>query len=133
MNLRPYITTMLIWLSLIIGEVHTLVEDVNSTSNWIISKYIPMTLQWNFKMMGDEIVGVLLALAMLFYEKNRINRTTVKVFFVFYVLDFAMYFYNYKQKPEYGWVYLIILIAWILIYNHGSSRTKNRSGITTTT
>lgn len=133
MNLRPYITTMLIWLSLIMGEVHTLVEDVNSTSNWIISKYIPMTLQWNFKMMGDEIVGVLLALAMLFYEKNRINRTTVKVFFVFYVLDFAMYFYNYKQKPEYGWVYLIILIAWILIYNHGSSRTKNRQGITTTT
>lgn len=135
MGVKAYKTTLLIWATLIVGEIHTLWENSTKTANWIISENVPMTMQWNFKMACDELNGVLIALAFYCYERNRINLTSIKVFVLYYIADFLMYFYNYKQKPLYGWVYLMILISWILIYNnHGrGSRTKNRQGIIAST
>jgi len=126
-----YRTTILIWASLIVNEVHTFFENVNKEVNWILTKNVPMLVQWNVKFIGDEMSGLLIALALFFYDRNRINETTVKVFVVYWVIDFILYFYNYKQPDSYKWVYLIILILWILIYNHGTKRirTTNRQGV----
>lgn len=75
-----------------------------------------MPVQWNVKYVTDELWFILMALAILYYVPNRVNRTTVKAYLVFCVLDLVMYFYNYKQEG-YGWVYVALLITWITVYN----------------
>lgn len=123
-----YKTTILIWASLIVNEAHTFFENVTKEANWILTKKVPMLIQWNVKFVGEEVSGLLIALALLLYSKNKINDTTVKVFVLYWVMDLILYFYDYKGRDSYKWVYLVILISWILIYNHGSKRirTTNR-------
>ncbi len=77
-----------------------------------------MQMQWNVKYATDEVWFILMALAILNYQPNRINRTTVITYTVYCILDLFYYFYNYKQEG-YGWVYTAVLATWILIYNHG--------------
>jgi hypothetical protein len=119
-----YATTLLIWASLIVNEVHTFFENINKEASWILTKDVPMLIQWNVKFIGDEVSGLLIALALLLYKKNRINETTVKVFVAYWVIDLVLYFYDYKQPDSYKWVYLVILILWILIYNHATKRSR---------
>lgn len=126
--MRAIATTILLWLTLIVGELHTLWENSSVNANWIISDYIPMTMQWNVKLLGDEVILVLLALAILMWKDNRINRTAVRVYLIYAILDFALYFYNYKQKGIYEWVYLMVIISWVLIYNHYGKRSRTTNG-----
>lgn len=123
--MRNYATTLIIWASLIIGELHTLWENSKQTANWIISKRVEMPVQWNVKYATDEIWFVLMGFAIYLYLPNRINRATVKAYIAFCFLDMLMYFYNYKQQG-YEAVYTFLLITWVLIYNYG---TTNRQGI----
>ena len=115
MNIR---TTIIIWVSLLVGELHTLWEGTTEQANWILTRSVPMSVQWNVKYATDEVWFILMALAILNYQPNRINRTTVITYTVYCILDLFYYFYNYKQEG-YGWVYTVVLVTWILIYNNG--------------
>lgn len=127
--MKRYATTLLIWASLIVGEVHTFFENSQSVQNWIVFDYVPMLLQWNVKFLGNELTGILIGLALILYQENRINRTTAKVYILFMIADFLMYFCTYK-RDWYEWVYLFVLISWILIYNSDGKRkrTTDRPG-----
>ncbi len=129
--MRKYTTTIIIWASLLIGELHTLWEKCTINQNWIISRKVMMPVQWNIKYATDELWFVLMGLAILWYQDNRINKTTVLAYIAFCIVDFLMYFWNYKQTG-YGAIYTFLLIAWILIYNYGSKRSANRQGISYT-
>jgi len=119
-----YATTIILWLSLIVTEIHSLVENTVATFNG-------MTLQWYLWLSGNEAAAVFIAAALYFYKENKINRTSVKAYFLFCITDMVMFFVNYKQDG-YEAIYTLLLIFWILIYNHGSGRTTNRQGVTTT-
>ena len=125
--MKQYSTTILLWAALLVGEVHTLWENSTKEENWIIAANVKMPVQWNVKFAGEELIGVLVALAMVLYRPNRINYTATRVFLLYYIADFLLYFYNYKREG-YGWIYTFTLIAWILIYNHGK-RPKDRQRI----
>lgn len=129
--MKKYRTTLLIWASLLIGELHSLWEKCTTNQNWILTKKVVMPIEWNVKYVSDEVWFIMMALAILFYEKNRINRTTVLAYTAFCIIDMFMYFYNYKREG-YGAVYTFLLIAWILIYNYGSERSANRQRISYT-
>lgn len=128
MMIRTYATTLIIWASLLIGELHTFWENSTRRENWILTKSVVMPMQWNVKYATDQAWFILMAFAIYLYLPNRINRTTALAYALFCIADTFMYFYNYKQEG-YGWVYTFLLITWIIIYNHGSRRTTNRQGI----
>ena len=77
--MKRYATTLLLWASLLVGEVHTFWEDSTKSENWIIGEKVEMPIQWNLKYAGDEVIGILIALAIVFYNRNRINETAAKV------------------------------------------------------
>jgi len=130
--MKKYATTLLIWASLIIGELHTLFEKVEGKYNWIVADYKPMKLSWNFKYAADQIWFILIGFAVLFYTPNRINKTTVQAYIAFCFVDICMYFYNYKQQG-YEAIYTLLMIFWIIIFNkNGSSRPTNGQGIVIT-
>ena len=126
-HLKQYATTLIIWASLIIGELHTLWENSKVSENWIITKYVPMPVQWNVKYVTDEIWFIMMGVAIYLFIPNRINRTTVKSYTLFCAWDLVMYFYNYKQAG-YEAIYTYLLIAWIIIYNRNGNSTSNRQG-----
>lgn len=119
--------SILIWISLLVGEAHTLLEYTTEKTNWILNDYVPMTIQWNMKYGAGEFQNIIVALAVVFYKDTKFNRTTAKAFVFYYILDLLFYFYNYK-RDGYGWTYTLTLIAWILIYNHGNRRISTTDG-----
>ncbi len=123
-----YLTTILLWLGLLIGEVHTLFSDSTRQVNWIISENVTMPLQWNVKYLTDELWFIIVVLALVFYKDNKINKTTCKAVLIFVVTDLLFYFWNFKRY-DYEYSYLILLISWLLIYNFNEHRTKDRQGI----
>jgi len=123
-------SSILIWLSMIVGELHTLWEQSTATANWIINDKVVMPVQWNVKYAGEEIQGLCIALALFFYKNTKFNRTTAKAVVFYYIADTLFYFYNYK-RDGYGWTYTFTLIAWLYFYNHGRfSTTTERQRIT---
>lgn len=128
--IKPYYTTLLIWLSLLTGELHSLWENSTAKANWILTEKREMLIEWNVKYATDELWFILMAWAMLLYKPNRINRTTVAAYLYFCIVDMCMYFYNYKREG-YAAIYTFLLIAWVIIYNrNGKHRTDNRQRIT---
>lgn len=120
-------SSIFIWLSFLAGELHTIWENSMAQANWIINQKVMMPIQWNIKYAGEEVQGILIALAILFYKDTKFNRTTAKAFVFYYILDLLFYFYNYK-RDGYGWTYTLTLIAWILIYNYGTRRSATQIG-----
>jgi hypothetical protein len=127
--IKQYYTTLIIWFSLLVNELHTLWEGSAAKSNWIWKANVVMPDQWNVKYATDELWFILMALAILFYKPNRINKASVLAFLFFCVADMFMYFYNYKQAG-YEAIYTFLLIAWITIYNYNGKRirTTDRQG-----
>lgn len=119
--MKQYATTLILWASLLVNEAHTLFSD-----RMITYAGRPMALSWFVWFVSNSLWGVMVAAAILFYKDNRINRTTVKAYFLFCVVDAAMLFINFKQR-EYESIYTLLLIGWVIIYNHG---TKERKGNT---
>lgn len=121
--------SLFIWGGMIVGELHTLAEKSTWVGNWIINDKVVMDLQWNIKYAGEELQGVLIALALFFYTNTKFNRTTAKAVVFYYIIDLLFYFYNYK-RDGYGWTYTLTLIIWIYFYNHGRrSTTAIRPGV----
>jgi len=100
--------------------------------NWVYTRSVPMSLQWNIKMVTDQIWYILLYwtlfVALRKYQDNRINRTTVLTFVCFGVISLGMYFWNYKTY-DFEFVYLLLFIIWILIYKYGCKRPTIRQRI----
>lgn len=122
--MKRYATTILLWLSVIVSEVHTLFEKSSGVYNWIVAKYVPMQIQWNVKYAMMELWNVLIFGAIVFWKDNRTNKASAKAMLVVAFLDAALYFYNFKTK-YYGWVYLALILSFIYFYRNGN-RTTNR-------
>jgi hypothetical protein len=114
--IRKYATAFLILISLSIGEVHTFWEkDAIRYENWIYSISVPMSIQWNIKFLTSGINSILIALALLLYQRNRFNKSIAIGYFFFTIFDILLYFYNYKTSYKYSTVYagfgLVSLVA----------------------
>lgn len=126
-----YLTSILLYVGLLIGEVHTLFENCSYKVNFVLIQDVSMPVQWAAKYITDELWFVIAFAALVVYRDNKINRTTCIVALIYSIADMVLFFVNYKQQ-YYESVYLILLISWILIYNYGF-RTTNRKRIIATT
>lgn len=114
--MRKYLSTILIGISLFVGEVHTFWEGgAVRTQNWILKVERPMALQWNIKYVCMQAQGIIIAFALLYYHRNRINNTVAAAFVFYNIADTVLYFYNYKLYG-YGYVYLLIVLFGIIYY-----------------
>ncbi len=117
--MRKNLFTWIMGLTLFVGEIHSLwfvTDDVNDKENWILRAYKPMTLSWNLKYLEGQILVPLYFIAFLFYRPTKVNRTTVRTFVYFGVIDTIMYFYDFKNPMFFGSVYAWILAIWFLVY-----------------
>lgn len=115
-----YISSILIWVSLLVNEAHTLFEK----SGNINFHGVVMPLQWAVWFISNSVWGIIMAAAILLYQKNRTNEASVKAYVIFCTIDLIMLLVNYKQSG-YEAIYTALLISWLLIYNYG---TKDRKG-----
>jgi hypothetical protein len=115
--MRKYATTWLLIISIVIAESHSYIPEKYATVkyNWIRTVDRTMELQWNVKYVSDQVNFILYFLAMLFFIKNRVNKTTVLTFITLSIVDLGMYFHNYKTL-HYGSVYIWTLGFWVLIF-----------------
>lgn len=114
--MRRYASTILLSLTLFIGEVHTFWErGPLRPQNWIWKVQREMPLQWNIKFAADQLCFIMLCAAFLLYSPNRVNRATAVTFFCFAIIDTLLYFYNYKTYG-YGYIYLILTGIWLYAY-----------------
>lgn len=74
-----------------------------------------MELQWNVKYLSDEVNAILYFLAMFFYNRNKVNKTTVLTFIILCFIDLAMYLHNFKTL-HYGSVYVWTLGVWTIVF-----------------
>lgn len=118
--MRKYATTWILILSIIIAESYSFIpnEVAMRRENWIWTIDRTMEVSWNVKLLSDEINAILYFVAMLFYNSNRVNKTTVIAFIILCVIDLGMYIHNYKTL-HYGSVYILALGIWLMIYSFG--------------
>ena len=119
-NVMKYITTILIWVSLLVNESHTLFEKSGNVN----FHGVVMPLQWAVWFISNSVWGIIMGAAILLYQKNRTNEASVKAYIIFCTIDLIMLLVNYKQSG-YEAIYTALLISWLLIYNYG---TKDRQG-----
>lgn len=74
-----------------------------------------MSLQWNVWFVAKDLNFLLLLIAVRYWQANKHNIITLRVFTYFAVIDFFLYFYNHKTY-EYGKVYLWMAAAWFLFF-----------------
>lgn len=115
--MRRNLFTWIMILTLVVGEIHSFVSDsADSTENWIFRAYKPMTLSWNIKYLEGQILVPLYFIAFYFWKETKVNRTTIKTFVYFGIIDTIMYFYNFKNPLFFGSVYVWIAAIWFLVY-----------------
>lgn len=130
-----YATTIILGITLFLGELHTFWEhpeeyrngvlyqkidgewQVAKKVNWIITKDEPMTMQWNVKMVCDEIIVVLYIIAAFFFGKypNRFNKATIIIFIQVAAIDVGLYFWDFKTE-NYHLVYFCIAITYFITF-----------------
>lgn len=112
-----YATTWILILSIVIAESHSYLpsEYAIRKENWILTIDRTMEIQWNVKFLSDQVNFILYFLAMLFYNRNRVNKATVITFIILSVIELGMYFHNYKTL-HYGSVYVWSLGIWLLVF-----------------
>jgi hypothetical protein len=113
--MRAYLTTIILSLTLVVGELHKIWEHDTRIQNWIISEYYPMLIKWNMKYLEIQIVVIMYFLSWLVYTPNHVNKTTVQAFFCLAIMDTFLYFYNYKTHG-FGVVYYWYLGFWLLSF-----------------
>ena len=113
--MKKYLTTILMASTLLIGEVHTFWEKKPEVKeNWIVNRYEPMSIQWNVKMAGEELILLMYFIAAWFLSlyPNHTNKTTVKVFIFAQLADIALYFWNFKTY-NYHILYICMVLLWV--------------------
>lgn len=115
--MKKYATTWILILSIVIAESHSYLPDeyAMKKENWILTVDVSMPVSWNVKFLSDEITAILYFVAMLFYNGNKVNKTTVITFIILCVIDLVMYVHNYKTL-HYGSVYVWLLGVWVLVF-----------------
>lgn len=115
--MRKYTTTWLLLFSIIIAETYTYLPKWYALreENWIRTVPTPMLNHWNVKFLCNEVNAVLYFVAMFFYNRNKVNKTTVLTFIILCIIDLGMYLHNYKTL-HYGSVYVWTLGVWTVIY-----------------
>lgn len=114
--MRAYWATILLILTLPLGELHSYFNRSTVVQNWIVNAYKPMPLPWNVKYAEGQFIIILYFLAWLYYKPNKLNRTTVIAFFWLAILDTVLYFYDFKTG-NFGRVYFWFAGFWLLSYN----------------
>ena len=113
--MRRFLTTIILVITLPLGELHSYWAKDTRVQNWIIAVRRPMLISWNIKFVEMEVVVIMYFLAWTFYIKNRINKTTVEAFLILSIVDILFYFYNYKLGG-FGSAYLWFALIWLVIY-----------------
>jgi hypothetical protein len=113
-------TTWILMLTIVIGEVHTFWEKrPEIIENWFIARWMPLPVQQNVWLSAQQLNFILYFLAFYFYGKNcnRVNTSTVVTFIWFCVIDSAALFYNYKTFNYYI-VYFLLALIWGVYYKY---------------
>lgn len=114
--MRKYISSLLLAISLIVGEIHTFWEGgAIRMQNWIYSVDRTMALQWNIKFASMQLQGILIAFAIYYFVKSKANTTAAASFVFFQFVDTYRYFYNYKLDG-FGWAYIAAAVFGFLYY-----------------
>lgn len=115
--MKKYATTWLLILSIFIAESWSYVPKEYATikQNWIMTIDRTQEVQWNVKDLSDQVNAILYFLAMLFYNRNRFNKTTVITFIALCFIDLGMFFHNYKTL-HYGSVYVWTAGIWVFVF-----------------
>jgi len=108
-------STIILVLTLPLGELHTFWANDTSVQNWIITEYIPMTVQWNIKFSAQELSVFAYFWAWVLWKENKVNRTTRMAFLWLAVMNVLLYFYNYKLGG-FGKIYYWFAAFWIIVY-----------------
>lgn len=111
--MRQYLTAILIYWSFIVAELHKLFKGNFAMVKVSLFKSEPMPLQWAVKYTCDQLVWIMIAVAMYYVNTLSVNRNAIKVMLYWTILDTFTYFYNYKTVG-YGQMYFVlgILIVW---------------------
>lgn len=113
--MRKYAVTWILFISLLIGEVHTFWEHSKTVSNWILFRYVPLLNQYNVKYTTDQVLFIIYICLPLLWVRNRVNITTVRTFILFNIYDTIMFFWNWKTY-DYSAGYSLLIITWVLFY-----------------
>lgn len=128
--MRRYATSLILWASLLVNEAHSLFSTTGLLKMYADKQIIvtggSVTVQWYVWLIGNSLWGIMIAAAILFYRENKINRTSIKAYLLFCLIDFAMLFINFKQH-DYEAIYTFLMIGWVLIYNHGTRTNRQRN------
>lgn len=108
-------STIILVLTLPLGELHTFWANDTTVQNWIITEYIPMTVQWNIKFSAQELSVFAYFWAWVLWKENKVNRTTRMAFLWLAVMNVLLYFYNYKLGG-FGKIYYWFAAFWIIVY-----------------
>jgi hypothetical protein len=135
--MRKYATTLILWATLLLNELHTLWAG---STRYVMIEGQKVSAQWYVWLASDSVFTILLLLAaFVFYQPNRVNIAVVRAYIAFACCDLLMFFINFRQH-DYGVVYTVAfaapfffygqydkLIYWIKNYRNG---TANRKGNT---
>jgi hypothetical protein len=110
-------TALLIYACFVVAELHHLWANDTSVQNWILVKYTPMPVQWNVKYASDQLVCIMIALAMFCYGQtpSKSNGKAVLVYLLWVIFDTLVYFYNYKSFL-YWQMYPCLLFVMAFVY-----------------
>lgn len=115
--MKNNLTTWILVLTLLLGELHTLpiFSDIK-VENWIWKAYKPMTQNWNMAFLEAQIKIPLYFLSFILWKPTKVNKTTIRTFFYAGILDLIMYLYNYKNPLFFGSFYVWMAGIWLLVY-----------------
>lgn len=115
--MSKYLTTWLLIISIVIAESHSYIPEpyASKKENWILTINQTMEVRWNVWFLSDQINAILYFLAMFFYNRNKVNKTTVLTFIILCLIDLVMYVHNFKTL-HYGSVYVWSLGVWAVVF-----------------
>jgi hypothetical protein len=104
-------------------ELHTWWRNDPRIVNWIWTKNVPMSVQWNVWMVCNEFWGIVLSVCLLIAmmdrrQRNPGNFASAVTLIAFNVYGSFMYLYNFKDYSH-SLIYFLLLPTWILIYIYG--------------
>ncbi len=115
--MRKYLTTIILALTLPLGELHTYWINDTRVQNWIYAINRPMLISWNVKFVVSELSVIAYFAAWILWKSNIVNRTTIVAFFWLAIVDMILYFYNYKTGQNYGIIYFgFAIFFWVTVY-----------------
>lgn len=123
--MRKYLSSILLALTLPVGELHRFWINDTRIQNWIIAVPRPMLISWNMKYLEGEIIPIMYFAAWMLWQPNKVNRTTVAAMFCIACFDLLLYFYNYKVSG-FGSVYFWFIGFWLIAYKFWKHNNKSR-------